>query len=242
MADSSDSSGSPAEAAFMGVVLTVMFISLFVGLKTPETVVFFCLVLVWNVGLVNTTEALSGFSNAGMLAVGALFVVIKGVEKSQLADKAARRVFGLRTSLEAGLGRMMSLCFVLSAFLNNTPVVALLIPITRDWARARGFSPSIFLIPLSYSCIMGGLLTVIGTSTNLVVQGLVLDEKLSDPSIEAIGFFEPGYIGVPLGIVGMLYLVLFAPRVLPSRGGLFRYVRDRAKELLTEVCAAASAR
>ncbi|CBN75624.1 TrkA-C domain protein [Ectocarpus siliculosus] len=235
MADSSDSSGSPAEAAFMGVVLTVMFISLFVGLKTPETVVFFCLVLVWNVGLVNTTEALSGFSNAGMLAVGALFVVIKGVEKSQLADKAARRVFGLRTSLEAGLGRMMSLCFVLSAFLNNTPVVALLIPITRDWARARGFSPSIFLIPLSYSCIMGGLLTVIGTSTNLVVQGLVLDEKLSDPSIEAIGFFEPGYIGVPLGVVGMLYLVLFAPRVLPSRGGLFRYVRDRAKELLTEV-------
>ncbi|CAM9289391.1 unnamed protein product, partial [Ectocarpus sp. 13 AM-2016] len=235
MADSSDSSGSPAEAAFMGVVLTAMFISLFVGLKTPETVVFFCLVLVWNVGLVNTTEALSGFSNAGMLAVGALFVVIKGVEKSQLADKAARRVFGLRTSLEAGLGRMMSLCFVLSAFLNNTPVVALLIPITRDWARARGFSPSIFLIPLSYSCIMGGLLTVIGTSTNLVVQGLVLDEKLSDPSIEAIGFFEPGYIGVPLGVVGMLYLVLFAPRVLPSRGGLFRYVRDRAKELLTEV-------
>ncbi len=145
--------------------------------------VFFCLVLVWNVGLVDTPEALSGFSNPGMLAVGALFVVIKGVEKSQLADKAARQVFGLRTSLPAGLVRMMSLCFVLSAFLNNTPVVALLIPITRDWARARGFSPSIFLIPLSYSCIMGGLLTVIGTSTNLVVQGLVLDEKLDDPSI-----------------------------------------------------------
>lgn len=82
---------------------------------------------------------------------------------------------------------------------------------------------------------MGGLLTVIGTSTNLVVQGLVLDERLVDPSIEAIGFFEPAYIGIPLGVVGMLYLVIFAPRILPSRGGLFRYVRDRAKELLTEV-------
>lgn len=194
-----------------------------------------CLVLVWNVGLVDTTEALSGFSNAGMLAVGALFVVIKGVERSQLADKAARRVFGLRTSMAAGLARMMSLCFVLSAFLNNTPVVALLIPITRDWARARGFSPSIFLIPLSYSCIMGGLLTVIGTSTNLVVQGLVLDEAETDSSIEAVGFFEPGYIGVPLGVLGVTYLVFVAPRVLPSRGGLFRYIRDRAKELLTEV-------
>ena len=191
--------------------------------------------LTWNVGLVDTTEALSGFSNEGMLAVGALFVVIKGVEKSQLADKAARRVFGLRTSLSAGLGRMMCLCFVLSAFLNNTPVVALLIPITRDWARARGFSPSIFLIPLSYSCIMGGLLTVIGTSTNLVVLGLVTEERQTDPTVEKIGFFEPAYVGVPLGIVGMIYLVIFAPRVLPSRGGLFRYVRDRAKELLTEV-------
>lgn len=194
-----------------------------------------CLVLVWNVGMVDTTEALSGFSNAGMLAVGALFVVIKGVEKSQLADKAARRVFGLKTSLPLGLARLMILCFVLSAFLNNTPVVALLIPITRDWARARGFSPSIFLIPLSYACIMGGLITVIGTSTNLVVQGLVLEEAKSDPSIEAIGFFDPAYIGVPLGAVGILYLVFFAPRLLPSRGGLFRYVRDRAKELLTEV-------
>lgn len=194
-----------------------------------------CLVLVWNVGLMSTTEALSGFSNTGMLAVGALFVVIKGVEKSQLADKAARRVFGLRTSMAAGIGRMMSLCFVLSAFLNNTPVVALLIPITRDWARARGFSPSIFLIPLSYSCIMGGLLTVIGTSTNLVVQGLIVEESKTNSSVEAVGFFEPGYIGVPLGIVGMIYLVIFAPRVLPARGGLFRFIRDRAKELLTEV-------
>ena len=207
-----------------------------ITLCTAKKKVFLCLVLVWNVGLVGTTEALSGFSNAGMLAVGALFVVIKGVEKSQLADKAARQVFGLRTSLSAGLVRMMSLCFVLSAFLNNTPVVALLIPITRDWARARGFSPSTFLIPLSYSCIMGGLLTVIGTSTNLVVQGLVLDEAKTDPTIEAIGFFEPGYVGVPLGVLGMAYLVVFAPRVLPSCGGLFRYVRDRAKELLTEVC------
>lgn len=156
---------------------------------------FVCLVLVWNVGLVSTTEALSGFSNTGMLAVGALFVVIKGVEKSQLADKAARRVFGLQTSLSSGLARLMVLCFVLSAFLNNTPVVALLIPITRDWARARGFSPSIFLIPLSYSCIMGGLLTVIGTSTNLVVQGLVEEEAKTDSTVESIGFFEPAYVG-----------------------------------------------
>ncbi|CAM9151587.1 unnamed protein product [Choristocarpus tenellus] len=207
-----------------------MFIALFIGWRTPETVVFMSLVLVWNAGIVSTSEALSGFSNEGMLAVGALFVVVKGVERSQLADKAARRVFGLDTSLRSGLLRLMVLCFLLSAFLNNTPVVALLIPITRDWARTRGFSPSQLLIPLSYSCIFGGLLTVIGTSTNLVVQGLVKDEGL--PGME---FFEPGYIGLPLGMVGMVYLLYTAPRFLPSHGGLFRYVRDKAEELLTEV-------
>jgi Na+/H+ antiporter NhaD/arsenite permease-like protein len=65
----------------------------------------------------------------------------------------------------------MTLTFCFSAFLNNTPIVAALIPVTRDWCRLRGFSPSAFLIPLSFSCILGGLLTVIGTSTNLVVNG-----------------------------------------------------------------------
>lgn len=194
-----------------------------------------CLALVWNVGLVTTEDALLGFGNSGMLSVGALFVIIKGIENSQLADKATNKLFGINATLTGGLARMMTLCFTLSAFLNSGPVVTLLIPITRDWARARGFSPSKFLIPLSYSCVMGGLLTVVGSSTNLVVQGLVLYEASSDPAVDGIGFFEPGYVGLPLGIVGMLYMVIAAPRLLPKRGGLFRYIRDCAKELLTEV-------
>ncbi|CAM9172093.1 unnamed protein product, partial [Hapterophycus canaliculatus] len=204
--------------------------------------VFLALVLVWNAGTVSTEDALSGFSNPGVLAVGSLFVVIKGVERSRLADRAARHVFGLQTSLSAGLLRLMGLAFVLSAFLNNTPVVALLIPITRaDWALTRGFSPAVLLMPLSFACIFGGLVTIIGTSTNLVVQGLVLDEAKHDPTIEGIGFIEPGYIGLPLGMVGMLYLVLAAPRVLAGAGGGGAggggsgVDRGRAEHLLTEV-------
>ncbi|CAM9577422.1 unnamed protein product [Scytosiphon promiscuus] len=207
------------EALFVGFVLVAMLSLLFVGWKTPEVVVFLALVLVWNAGTVSTEDALSGFNNPGVLAVGSLFVVIKGVERSRLADRAARHVFGLRTSLSAGLLRLMGLAFVLSAFLNNTPVVALLIPITRDWALTRGFSPAVLLMPLSFACIFGGLITIIGTSTNLVVQGLVLDEAKNDPTIEGIGFLEPGYIGFPLGMVGMLYLVVAAPRVLAGAGG-----------------------
>lgn len=180
---------------------------------------FLALVLVWNVGTVSTSDALSGFNNPGVLAVGSLFVVIKGVERSRLADKAARHVFGLRTTFTAGLVRLMSLTFVLSAFLNNTPVVALLIPVTRDWARTRGFSPQHLLMPLSFSCIFGGLLTIIGTSTNLVVQGLIIEAGATDPTIHGLGFFEPGYIGLPLGIVGMVYLAFAAPRILPNGSG-----------------------
>ncbi|CAM9526145.1 unnamed protein product, partial [Sphacelaria rigidula] len=157
-------------------------------------------------------------------------------------DKAAKHVFGLQTSLRLGLVRLMSLTFVLSAFFNNTPIVALLIPITGDWARTRGFSPSKFLMPLSFSCIFGGVMTVIGTSTNLLISGLVIDEAAHDRRIRgAIGFFEPGYIGFPLAIVGMLYLVLVSPLVLPddatdgATGASHGSGGCREEEYLTEV-------
>lgn len=202
--------------------------------------VFLSLVLVWNAGIVSTDDALSGFNNTGVLAVGSLFVVIKGVERSRLADRAAKQVFGLRTSFTAALLRLMGLAFFLSAFLNNTPVVALLIPITKDWAATRGFSASLLLMPLSFACIFGGLVTIIGTSTNLVVQGLVKEAGKDDEAIKGLGFFEPGYVGLPLGLVGMLYLVIAAPRVLPRRGARGADVKvdgvgDRVDEMLTEV-------
>ncbi|CAB1114864.1 unnamed protein product [Ectocarpus sp. CCAP 1310/34] len=182
--------------------------------------------------MVSTQEALSGFNNPGVLAVGSLFVVIKGVERSRLADRAAKHVFGLRTGFTAGLLRLMGLAFLLSAFLNNTPVVAMLIPITKDWAVTRGFNPALLLMPLSYACIFGGLVTIIGTSTNLVVQGLVIEW-----GEEGLGFFEPGYIGLPLGVVGMLYLSVAAPRILAGAGGGDRGGRsgERGEKLLTEV-------
>lgn len=78
----------------------------------------------------------------------------------------------------------------------------------------RGFNPALLLMPLSYACIFGGLVTIIGTSTNLVVQGLVMEW-----GEEGLGFFEPGYIGLPLGVVGMLYLSVAAPRILAGAGG-----------------------
>jgi len=118
----------------------------------------------------------------------------------------------------------------MSAFFNNTPIVALFLPIVRGWARSRDFAPSKFLIPLSYVTVGGGLLSVIGTSTNLVVQGL-----LKDDDKEEFGFFDPGAVALPIGVVAIIYLVTVGQRLLPdNRGGMLRLVRDRANELITE--------
>mmetsp|Transcript_23543 Transcript_23543/g.56159 ORF Transcript_23543/g.56159 Transcript_23543/m.56159 type:complete len:821 (+) Transcript_23543:120-2582(+) len=215
---------------FLAGIIVVLFVALVAGWKTPEMAAFMALCMVWNAGIIDTKDAIAGFSNSGVLAVGFLFVVVHSVERSKLAETLATRAFGMNTGLRYGMARLCILCFVISGFLNNTPIVALFTPITRDWARTRGFSPSTFLIPLSYSTIFGGLLTVVGTSTNLVIMGLAEGMGLKSP-----GFFEIAKVGLPAGVIGIVYLVAVAPWILPKTGGLFQYAKENEKELVTEV-------
>ena len=199
---------------------------------------FLSLLVVWNAGIISTAEALSGFSNPGVLAIGALFVVVASVESSRLADKAAKRVFGLATSFRAGFLRLLLCGVFMSAFCNNTPILALLIPVTKDWARTRGYDPSVLLMPLAFACAFGGLLTTVGGGTNLVIQGLLYEAGQEDETVGPFRLFQPGYVGLPLALVGVGYLLIAAPRLLAApmvdggRGGS----RDRSEELVTEVC------
>ncbi|CAM9687953.1 unnamed protein product [Heterosigma akashiwo] len=232
------------EAYFVIFVLITVFACLIKGFRTPEIIFFGGLIACWNATIISTDEAVSGFSNTGLLTVGVLNVVIKGVERSGAAARVCRRAFGSKTSFRMGMLRMQSLCYLISGFFNNTPIVALLIPITRDWARQRGFAPSHFLIPLSFAAIFGGTLTIIGTSTNLLVNGLLADAGFAhlntidapdDASVPPPPSCQPAYVGAPLGLFGIAYCVLLADRLLPVRGGLFRAARDRAQEMLTQV-------
>ncbi len=106
----------------------------------------------------------------------------------------------------------------LSAFLNNTPIVALMIPILISWAHRVNVSKKVLLIPLSYACIFGGTLTLIGTSTNLVVSGLQAAEYKGTPDA-AFGFFEIAPYGVPYAATGLLYVIIFARWLLPDSDG-----------------------
>jgi di/tricarboxylate transporter len=115
----------------------------------------------------------------------------------------------------------------LSAFLNNTPIVAMFTPAVKDWAKSRGLSPSKFLIPLSYASIFGGVCTLIGTSTNLVVNGL-LQQELH----RSLTLFELAWIGLPVAVVGTLYLVLIGHRLLPDHRDTVENLMDSGREYL----------
>ena len=129
--------------------------------------------ILWNLRIVSTDDALAGFSNSGLVSIGALFIVMHAVDKSRVVDYAARRILGSHLRDRTVLFRVCFTVFALSGFCNNTPLVVLFMPIVRDWARTNQRAPSTFLIPLSYAAIMGGMLTTIGTSTNLLVNGLL---------------------------------------------------------------------
>jgi hypothetical protein len=175
-------------------------------------------------------EALKGFSNESLVTIGALYFVVGAVQKSHVMDYLARQAFGIKSSNIIGSARMLFSLAALSGFFNNTPLCHLMIPIVRDWARARGIPLSYLLIPLSYTVIGGGLCTMIGTSTSLTVQALIqADIGFSFP------FFAPALAGVPATIILIIYMLVAAPYLLPSRSGLIRELRDRADMFVAEV-------
>ena len=213
----------------LGMIVATLVL-LFLELGSPEQIMLGTLVVLWNLGIVSTTDALGGFSNTGLISIGSLFIVMQAVDKSRVVDYAARRLLGgAQISDRVVLMRICFLVFALSGFCNNTPLVVLFMPIVRDWARTHQRAPSTFLIPLSYSSIMGGMLTTIGTSTNLLVNGL-----LEKDGYKPFGFFEPGIVGLPMGILSFILIILLGPLVLPdNKGGLFREVREHGDNLVT---------
>ena len=125
-------------------------------------------------------------------------------------------LLGRPSSIVMAQMRLMFPAAFMSAFMNNIPLVAMLLPGVSEWAKATRFSASKLLLPLSYASILGGMCTLIGTSTNLVVGGLVAAQS-EEIGVEALGLFEISWLGVPCAFVGLLYLVLVSRRLLKDR-------------------------
>ena len=164
-------------------------------------------------GVLLPEQALAGFANQGMLTVAVLYIVVSGLTETGAVGWIVQHILGRPHTLFQAQARLMAPAAILSAFLNNTPVVAVFLPAVKVWARRNNLKLSRLLIPLSYASIVGGTCTLIGTSTNLVVNGLLLDQVGSP----GLGMFDLAWIGLPITVSTLLFVLLFSGKLLPER-------------------------
>lgn len=212
-------------------VLALVLVALIVTNKAAHLVLLAGLALLMALGVVPESAALAGLANPGVLAVGALFVVAAGLRDTGALHDVTRSLLGRPKSIRIAQLRMMAPVAALSGVMNNTPLVAVMLPTLSDWAKRLGRSPSQLLMPLSFASILGGLCTLLGTSTNLVVQGLLVE---SFGAGGGLGLFELAWVGVPCAVAGLAYLALAAPRLLPDRVPAVSFAQD-AREYTVEM-------
>lgn len=237
-------------------VVAAVFVILMARRSAPVELLFLGgLVVVTLGGAISAEKALDGFASGPVLMIGALFAAAAGLRTTGALDWIGGKLLGPATTERSALWRL-SLIAPISAFVLNTPLVAMLAPVVIDWCRQRGVSPSRLMIPLSYLTILGGVCTVLGTSTTLVCNAQIAGERerlanqmetvpagsIADADLEAFYFrtreielLEIGYVGVPLALVGIGYLMWIAPRLLPDRADLIDNLGDRRREYLVEM-------
>ena len=179
----------------------------------PDLVLLGGLTLLLLAGILPPEAAFAGFASSAVLAIAALYVVAAGMQRTDALAFSDRLLFSTSPRLSSQIARLGATTAALSGVVNNTPLVAILIPRLQQWARSRGVPASKVMIPLSYAAVLGGLVTLIGTSTNLVVSGL-----LQEATGRSLSMFDLTWIGLPAAIVGLIYLATVAHRLLPDRG------------------------
>jgi di/tricarboxylate transporter len=226
------------EAWFSLVLLVLVFAGLVANIA-PDALLVAALVAVTVTGVVTPDQAFSGFANTGMLTVGALYIVAAGLRETGALTRVGAWVLGRARTDRGVLVRMALLLPAMSAFLNNTPLVSMFIPIITEWSRRHQVAASKLLLPLSYFCILGGTCTLIGTSTNLVVNGMMTEAVRSDASLGAtlypISLFEFAPVGVPYALVGCFFILTIGYRLLPSRRDFLDQLTTSAREYLVNL-------
>ena len=221
------------EAWFVLAVVLLCFGPLSSNRFSPDLIMMGGLTLLLLSGVISPQQALAGLANEGMVTVGVLYIVITGFRETGGINWIVQSVLGIPKSLKHAQLKVMAPVAFLSAFLNNTPVVAIFIPAIGDWAKRHRLSVSKLMLPLSYAAIAGGTCTLIGTSTNLVINGMIISET----SLGGFGIFDIAWVGIPLTLVVLIYVLVTQKWLLPDRRPpvlQFSDAREYIVEMLVE--------
>ena len=239
---------SPAN--FCLAVILLMLICLFTETYTPALSMAAALAMIVSGSKLNPTpifgntestsflklnDAFNGFSNPAVFTIGSLFVIAAAIRNTGIINLLAVRILKGAKNPQGVIFKLAAPLISMSAVFNNTPIVAIFIPSVREWAINHKISPSKLLLPLVYITTFGGLFSIIGTSTNILINELIAKEALANPGVlTKFSMFDFAQIAFPAAIIGVIYLVTIGYRLLPDRKDLLEE-KDELKKYLIEM-------
>jgi di/tricarboxylate transporter len=216
------------QAIVLGITLMVILLLSFE--KFRPAAIFFGAVLVFLLtGVVETKDFSSAISNESILSIFLLIFITTGIRDHFNIVGWLDKLFGKTNNPRSFMLRMTTGVTAMSAFMNNTPLVAMMMPYVDQWAKRNNVSRSKLLIPLSYTVISGGMITVIGTSTNMVLNGLIQSKNQAP-----LGLTDYFFPGIMVSIAGIFFLYFFGYKLLPERSDPMKAVARQSREYLVE--------
>lgn len=216
---------------FVGLVLVVLFLAFVREWAKPDVAVMVAVGVLLAAGVLNSKEVLGVFGNSAPITIACLFIISGALSRTGCVDQLGE---WLAAAAGAGERRLLlaliAACLLVSPFINNTPVVMVMIPAVIAVAARQGLAPSRLLIPLSYATILGGLITMVGTSTNILVDGVAREQGLAPFSM-----FEISLPAILMALVGSAFMLVFAPRLLPVRETLSQQFGAGERWFMTEL-------
>ena len=223
------------EQIIVYIVITFILLSLYFNWLGAAFTFVLGILTLGIAGILAPKEILGGFANEQIIIIIVLLLIGDIIRsKGILNNFFENLVFKGSKTYKSFLGRMMVMVAGSSAFLNNTPLVAVMMPYVSKWSNKNNTASSKLLIPLSFAAILGGTITLIGTSTNLIVNGMLEDQKIF-PNFHSLEIFDFAWVGIPMSIIGLIYLMLVSKRLLPNNQDIAKNVEKNLREYLVDV-------
>ena len=215
------------------IVLLFILISLYKEILGATFTFVVAVVTLGFFGILTPKEMLSGFANEQIFVIILLLLIGDIIKRTGILEAIFDRIFQKARTMKGFMGRMMLLISTFSAFLNNTPLVAIMMPYVNNWSERNNISPSKLLMPLSFAAILGGCATLIGTSTNLIVSSMTADQTIMG-DVRQLNIFDFSIVGVPMIVIGLIYLYFYSDKLLPEKKDAISDFSSNRREYLVE--------